>query len=964
MLSIGRLFRRNILDDKIGAGNERQEDLDLIRATPIFDELWYREKHPDLTHAQIEMARHYLEYGANEGRDPGPFFSTQHYKLLANLKEGDNPLLHFLRTGAREKINPSENFDISYYSWQMVDEDSPRNPLEHYIVKGRKKGLHPIPPMSGWREMDLHFDASRQAKERRNLIIAVPLYKNKELLAPLVESLEKCFEEILECNARIIFIVDSPDDEGLREEINARIPRLSALFDVQVIFNQINIGFVRSCNVAMNIAAKEQADLILLNSDVEIYPGALSEMSKVAGSDNMIGFVSPRSNNATICSIPVASKFSFLTPAESYYNYEQVRPSLERVEYVPTAVGFCLYIKFAVLAACGGFDPIYGRGYNEENDLIMRANRLGYRAAIANHAFVYHVGEKSFGLLEAAKTERDRKNALILDERYPEYAPSVHRYFSSSSFKAITLLDGLVRDTEGKLSIAFDWTSVGEYHNGTFRAARTILEIFSHLYGSKFNLYVIATPATFRFHGLSEISGLTRLSKDDNNARVSAVVRIGQPFDSEALTYARNRAPVLLIFMLDTIALDCLYLSCENADDLYELWESTFAASDVIFFNSTYTEEQFRKRFRIPSEARCLSVLHSTSVVEYVQSKRIDVGEYILVVGNKFYHKGISGSLEIIKRYKNARFKIFGYAGENTESIQFIDSGGLSNSEAEALFANASCVLFPSHYEGFGFPIMTALAYKKPVFARRVPVFKEIIDRCPEGTNVHLFDTTRGMIDAAVRGGVKWNDVDADRLATNWVDTANAIFRELEKSVANVKQGDLASKIRAASRNTQKAPLANKSRGALAVLAKCSSINVGNEWQELRRRLRTARGLERKFLEASLIAISPFFDRDFYLREYRDVRLAGVDPVSHFAEHGWKEGRNPSALFNTSMYRSEHSAILDDHENPLVHYMEKGLFSGLSIYDAEAGERYAPTPSDADVRDAGWYAPIYPGKKS
>ncbi len=42
-----------------------------------------------------------------------------------------------------------------------------------------------------------------------------------------------------------------------------------------------------------------------------------------------------------------------------------------------------MYIKWQILADLGVFDEIYGLGYNEENDLIMRANRCGYRAVIA-----------------------------------------------------------------------------------------------------------------------------------------------------------------------------------------------------------------------------------------------------------------------------------------------------------------------------------------------------------------------------------------------------------------------------------------------------------------------------------------------------------------------------------------------------------------------------------------------------
>lgn len=53
--------------------------------------------------------------------------------------------------------------------------------------------------------------------------------------------------------------------------------------------------------------------------------------------------------------------------------------------------------------------------------------------------------------------------------------------------------------------------------------------------------------------------------------------------------------------------------------------------------------------------------------------------------------------------------------------------------------------------------------------------------------------------------------------------------------------------------------------------------------------------------EYELIKNSPFFDRDFYIKEYKDVALAHIDPIWHYLHLGWKERRKPSHfLFLTS----------------------------------------------------------------
>jgi hypothetical protein len=48
--------------------------------------------------------RHYIAYGAAEGRDPSPKFDTSSYlRSYSDVREsGLNPLAHYLRKGAAE----------------------------------------------------------------------------------------------------------------------------------------------------------------------------------------------------------------------------------------------------------------------------------------------------------------------------------------------------------------------------------------------------------------------------------------------------------------------------------------------------------------------------------------------------------------------------------------------------------------------------------------------------------------------------------------------------------------------------------------------------------------------------------------------------------------------------------------------------------------------------------------------
>ncbi|MDP2966325.1 MAG: glycosyltransferase family 2 protein [Pelolinea sp.] len=67
---------------------------------------------------------------------------------------------------------------------------------------------------------------------------------------------------------------------------------------------------------------------------------------------------------------------------------------------------------------------------------------------------------------------------------------------------------------------------------------------------------------------------------------------------------------------------------------------------------------------------------------------------------------------------------------------------------------------------------------------------------------------------------------------------------------------------------------------------------------------------------------SGLFDKKYYLQNYPDVRKADVDPLTHFIEHGWREGRNPSQKFDTEFYLNTNPDVNKAGINPLVHYLK------------------------------------------
>jgi len=78
------------------------------------------------------------------------------------------------------------------------------------------------------------------------------------------------------------------------------------------------------------------------------------------------------------------------------------------------------------------------------------------------------------------------------------------------------------------------------------------------------------------------------------------------------------------------------------------------------------------------------------------------------------------------------------------------------------------------------------------------------------------------------------------------------------------------------------------------------------------------------------IAPNPYFSPDYYRRKNGDVAAHGLEPLTHYADAGWREGRLVHPDFDAGYYRS---TLKPEHhgEDPLRHYMEQGRMIGLRV---------------------------------
>jgi O-antigen biosynthesis protein len=102
---------------------------------------------------------------------------------------------------------------------------------------------------------------------------------------------------------------------------------------------------------------------------------------------------------------------------------------------LPTGVGFCLYIRRALIEAIGLFDvAAFGRGYGEENDFCLRAVQAGYRNVLCSDVYVAHRGQCSFG--EEKNTVGEQQMAVLLD-KHPHYLEEVERFIEQDPLQPL-----------------------------------------------------------------------------------------------------------------------------------------------------------------------------------------------------------------------------------------------------------------------------------------------------------------------------------------------------------------------------------------------------------------------------------------------------------------------------------------------------------------------------------------------
>lgn len=186
---------------------------DLVKQSDLFDAAWYLNKYPDVAQAQFEPAMHYLRHGANEGRNPGPWFDTNAYiTAFGDSLDGKNPLLHYLEYRGNFILEVKDENQRNYSNFSDFLKFTATSPLILAPFKEEDRRCFAVMEAIG-----RHLIQKSKSEIRIKVSIIMPVWNRGRTLQSAIDSvLGQSYQ-----NLELIIIDDGSDDDSCDVAVRA-----------------------------------------------------------------------------------------------------------------------------------------------------------------------------------------------------------------------------------------------------------------------------------------------------------------------------------------------------------------------------------------------------------------------------------------------------------------------------------------------------------------------------------------------------------------------------------------------------------------------------------------------------------------------------------------------------------------------------------------------------------------------
>lgn len=197
----------------------------------------------------------------------------------------------------------------------------------------------------------------------------------------------------------------------------------------------------------------------------------------------------------------------------------------------------------------------------------------------------------------------------------------------------------------------------------------------------------------------------------------------------------------------DLIPLKVPFTTLDVKDNFYNLFKWICKSADLILSVSEQTKKDIMEIYHVPEEKIQVTWQSVKQInyqedsdfeTNYLNSNKIEKDKYVLFVGNIEPKKNIKSLITAMSLVdENQKLVIVGKKAwlwkdqlKNLKKylkkkrVKFMDY--IDDDDLAVLYRNATCLVFPSIYEGFGLPVLEAMQHDCPVICSGITSLPEV----------------------------------------------------------------------------------------------------------------------------------------------------------------------------------------------------------------------------------------------